>query len=80
VGVRPWPPRASSRRATLQQTDNKLDIAINGNGFFQIQQPDGTVAYTRDGQFRVDAQGQLVTSNGMPIAPPITIPGQCAKR
>ena len=74
VGVRTVATARVFTQGVLQQTDNKLDIAINGNGFFPIQQPDGTVAYTRDGQFRVDAQGQLVTSNGMPIAPPITIP------
>ena len=74
VGVRTVATARVFTQGVLQQTDNKLDIAINGGGFFPIQQPDGTVAYTRDGQFRVDAQGQLVTSNGMPIAPPITIP------
>ena len=74
VGVRTVATARVFTQGVLQQTDNKLDVAINGGGFFPIQQPDGTVAYTRDGQFRVDAQGQLVTSNGMPIAPPITIP------
>ena len=74
VGVRTVATARVFTQGVLQQTDNKLDVAISGNGFFPIQQPDGTVAYTRDGQFRVDAQGQLVTSNGMPIAPPITIP------
>ena len=74
VGVRPVATARVFSQGNLQQTDNKLDIAINGNGFFQIQMPDGSAAYTRDGSFRVDAQGQLVTSNGMPVAPPITIP------
>ena len=74
VGVRTVATARVFSQGVLQQTDNKLDVAINGNGFFPIQQPDGTVGYTRDGQFRVDAQGQLVTSNGSPIAPPITIP------
>jgi flagellar basal-body rod protein FlgG len=61
-------------QGNLSQTGNALDIAINGDGFFQIQQPDGTTAYTRDGSFHRDAQGQVVTSNGMPVQPAITIP------
>lgn len=74
TGVRPVATNRIFTQGNLQQTGNSFDLAINGNGFFQVQQPDGTVAYTRDGSFRVDAQGQLVTSNGMPLAPPITIP------
>jgi flagellar basal-body rod protein FlgG len=56
------------------QTGNDLDVAINGAGFFQILLPDGTTAYTRDGSFQRDNQGQLVTSSGYPIQPSITIP------
>jgi flagellar basal-body rod protein FlgG len=74
VGVRPVATARVFTQGNLQQTDNKLDIAINGNGFFQVQMPDGSVGYTRDGSFRVDAQGQMVTSNGMPMTPPVTIP------
>ena len=66
-------------QGNLQKTDNPLDMAINGQGFFQIQMPDGTNAYTRDGAFRVDAQGQLVTNNGYPVAPGITIPPAAQK-
>jgi flagellar basal-body rod protein FlgG len=58
----------------LQPTTNPLDMAIVGNGFFQVQKPDGSVAYTRDGSFKQDANGQLVTSAGYPLDPPITIP------
>ena len=58
----------------LQKTDNSLDVAINGNGFFQIQLPDGTTGYTRDGSFQKDNQGQIVTSEGYPLQPSITIP------
>lgn len=58
----------------LQRTENALDIAINGGGFFQIQMPDGSLAYTRDGAFQKDSTGQVVTSNGYPLSPPITIP------
>ena len=61
-------------QGNLSQTGNALDMAINGDGFFQIQQPDGTTAYTRDGSFHRDAQGQIVTSNGMPLQPALTVP------
>ena len=66
-------------QGNLQKTENPLDMAINGQGFFQIQMPDGTNAYTRDGAFRVDAQGQLVTNNGYPVSPGITIPPAAQK-
>ncbi len=58
----------------LQQTKNELDIAIEGNGFFQITQPSGEIAYTRDGAFKMDADGRIVTSDGFPLEPEITIP------
>src|ERR1044072_170906 len=58
----------------LTQTDNALDVAIEGRGFFQIQMPDGTNAYTRDGSFQLSAQGQLVTSSGYTGNPGISIP------
>ena len=61
-------------QGNLQQTSNNLDIAIKGNGFFQVQLPDGTTGYTRDGSFQVDQNGQLVTNNGMVLQPGITIP------
>ena len=59
----------------LQATGNETDVAINGEGFFQIQRPDGTTAYTRDGSFKRDSNGLLVTSDGYPVIPEITIPG-----
>jgi flagellar basal-body rod protein FlgG len=59
---------------SLQQTGNPLDVAIKGNGFFQVQMPDGTTAYTRDGALQIDANGALVTSAGYAILPGITIP------
>lgn len=68
---------ATSRLFTqgnLNKTDNSLDVAIDGQGFFQVQQRDGTTGFTRDGSFRVDAQGQLVTNNGMAVLPNISIP------
>jgi flagellar basal-body rod protein FlgG len=61
-------------QGNLQQTGNSKDVAINGQGFFQVQMPDGTTAYTRDGSFQTNAQGQLVTSSGYQVLPAITIP------
>jgi len=51
----------------LTQTGGNLDIAIQGQGFFQVQMPDGTLAYTRDGSFKTNSQGQIVTSDGYPV-------------
>ncbi len=64
----------SDTQGSLETTGNSLDVAIQGGGFFQVQQPDGTTAYTRDGSFSVSATGQVVTSDGMPIIPNIQIP------
>ena len=61
-------------QGNLQQTSNQFDLAINGQGFFQVQMPDGTTEYTRDGSFQVNANGQLVTAAGFPVTPAITIP------
>lgn len=61
-------------QGNLLQTNNPFDLAINGRGFFQVQLPDGTLAYTRDGSFQVDSQGQMVTASGYPVQPGITIP------
>ena len=58
----------------LTMTGNNLDVAINGNGFFGVTMPDGTIGYTRDGSFQLDAQGRLTTSSGLPVANGITIP------
>jgi flagellar basal-body rod protein FlgG len=58
----------------LQQTGNSLDLALDGDGYFQIQMPDGTLAYTRAGNFSRSAEGQLVTSEGYQVMPGITIP------
>ncbi|MFW2374703.1 MAG: flagellar basal-body rod protein FlgG [Gammaproteobacteria bacterium] len=56
------------------QTGNPLDIAIQGRGFFQILKPDGAIAYTRDGSFQIDSNGQVVTASGYPLQPTINIP------
>jgi flagellar basal-body rod protein FlgG len=74
LGVRTVATSRQYTQGTLQLTDNQLDVAINGQGFFNIQLPDGTVGYTRDGSFQVNSQGQLVTSNGLAVANGITIP------
>lgn len=74
LGVRPVATSRIFTQGNLQQTTNNLDLAIKGQGFFQVQQPDGTTAYTRDGSFQVDANGQLVTNNGYLVQPGITIP------
>lgn len=66
-------------QGNLQQTGNALDVAIQGQGFFQVQLPDGTTAYTRDGAFQVDSQGQLVTASGFGVMPNITIPPNTIK-
>jgi flagellar basal-body rod protein FlgG len=59
---------------TLTQTTNNLDLAIAGDGFFQILMPDGTTAYSRDGSFKQNSQGQMVNSDGYLLTPEITIP------
>jgi flagellar basal-body rod protein FlgG len=74
TGARPVSTERIHIQGNLQQTGNSLDIAINGNGFFQIQLSDGTLAYTRDGSFQVNSEGTLVTANGDVVQPQITIP------
>ena len=74
TGVRPVATVRLFTNGSLQQTSNPLDIAINGQGFFQILLPDGTTAYTRDGAFQLDFNGKMVTSSGYPLQPAITIP------
>ncbi|HEU4669921.1 MAG TPA: flagellar basal-body rod protein FlgG [Dyella sp.] len=58
----------------ISQTGNSLDVAIQGRGFLQVSMPDGTIAYTRDGSMHTDANGQLVTADGYPLNPGITLP------
>ncbi|MBL6812435.1 MAG: flagellar basal-body rod protein FlgG [Luminiphilus sp.] len=61
-------------QGNLTKTDNALDIAIQGRGFFEILMPDGTQGYTRDGSFHINDQGLVVTSAGYQLQPPITVP------
>lgn len=58
----------------LQPTERPLDLAISGEGFFQIRRPDGTIQYTRDGTFQLAADGRVVTSDGFALEPPISVP------
>ena len=74
TGVRPIATGRVFTQGNLTQTGNNLDVAIQGEGFFQIQLPDGTLGYTRDGAFQKDSQGQIVTANGYPLSPALTIP------
>ncbi|MDO6384752.1 MULTISPECIES: flagellar basal-body rod protein FlgG [unclassified Uliginosibacterium] len=74
TGVRTVATERIHTQGNLQQTGNSLDLAIQGSGYFQVQMPDGTLAYTRDGAFQKDSQGQMVTSSGYPVEPAITIP------
>ncbi|MBP9217375.1 MAG: flagellar basal-body rod protein FlgG [Sterolibacterium sp.] len=74
TGARPIATEKMFTQGNLNLTGNTLDVAINGQGFFQIQMPDGTLAYTRDGSFQKDNTGQVVTSSGYPVSPALTIP------
>jgi flagellar basal-body rod protein FlgG len=68
----------SMTQGTLSQTGNDLDLAITGEGFFKVQMPDGTFQYTRDGTFQMDNQGRIVTAQGNPVQPTITIPNNAS--
>lgn len=61
-------------QGSLVETGNALDLAINGDGFFQIRRPDGTIVYTRDGTFTLNADGTLVTQTGLPLEPELSVP------
>jgi flagellar basal-body rod protein FlgG len=74
TGVQVVATESEYTQGSLNNTGNALDLAINGRGFFQIQMPDGSTAYTRDGNFQLSAQGQIVTASGYTLLPGITIP------
>jgi flagellar basal-body rod protein FlgG len=74
TGVRIVATQNAFSQGNTIQSENPLDLSIQGRGFFQVLMPDGTQAYTRDGALQMDAQGQLVTSSGYPVQPAITIP------
>lgn len=74
TGVRVVSTEKLYTQGNVVQTGNSLDLAINGRGFFEVRMPDGTPAYTRDGSFQLNAQGELVTASGYQVQPGITIP------
>lgn len=73
-GVRTVSTEKVFNQGNFKQTDNPLDLAVEGEGFFQVTRPDGTMAYTRTGEFKVDRDGRLVTSDGYVVEPQITVP------
>lgn len=74
TGVRPVATQKIFQGGDLIQSDNALDIAIQGRGFFSVLKPDSTTGYTRSGDFQLDADGQIVTANGYILQPAITVP------
>ena len=74
TGVRVAATAKQFAQGNLAQTGNALDVAINGRGFFEVLMPDGSTAYTRDGSFQLNAQGELVTSSGYPVQPGLQFP------
>jgi flagellar basal-body rod protein FlgG len=76
TGVRVVGTQKIFTQGSLQTTEQPLDLAINGRGFFQVLLPDGTVSYSRDGSFHLNSDGQLVTSNGYALEPAIVLPNE----
>jgi flagellar basal-body rod protein FlgG len=74
LGTRPAATETIFTEGSFQSTDNPLDVVIQGKGFFQIRMPDGSLAYTRSGNFQLDRDGNVVTADGNPLEPQITIP------
>jgi len=74
TGVRIVATQKNYAQGSVTQTNGPLDLSVSGHGFFQITQPDGTLAYTRDGTFTLDNQGNVVTASGYPLAPALTVP------
>ncbi|MDT8371513.1 MAG: flagellar basal-body rod protein FlgG [Gammaproteobacteria bacterium] len=74
TGVRTVATEKIHTQGNIIQTENALDMAIQGRGFFQVLMPDGAISYTRDGTFQIDSTGQVVMSNGYPLEPAITVP------
>lgn len=72
-GVRPIATSKIFTQGNQQTTGRSLDMAIEGNGFFQISRPDGIIAYSRDGSFELNSKGEVVTADGLPLSPSITI-------
>ena len=74
LGVKPVAVQKIFLQGDFVQTGNNLDMVIEGDGFFQVTRPDGTVAYTRSGAFKLDSNGKIVNSDGYPLEPALTIP------
>ena len=74
TGVRTVATQKIHTQGNILQTQNKLDSAIQGRGFFQVQKPNGDIGYTRNGTFQVNADGIIVTASGYPLQPQITVP------
>jgi len=74
LGVKPVATYRINGQGNMSVTGNTYDLAINGRGFFQIQQPDGTTAYSRDGSFQLNQDGQIVNADGLLVLPSITVP------
>ncbi|UFS72403.1 flagellar basal-body rod protein FlgG [Geomonas sp. RF6] len=79
LGTRPGSVTKIFSTGNISQTGNDLDVAIEGDGFFQVQTSDGTIAYTRAGAFKKDGQGRLVTTDGSPLTPEVLIPANATK-
>ena len=78
TGVRTVATEKSHTQGNILQTNNKLDVAIQGRGFLQVQKSNGDIAYTRNGGFQISSDGVLVTASGYPIQPAITVPANAA--
>ncbi len=74
LGARPTAITKQFTQGNFKETSNNLDMAITGNGFFQLQLPDGSIGYTRNGAFKLDGQGQIVNSDGYKLIPEISVP------
>ncbi len=74
LGARPTAVTKQFSQGNFKETGNKLDMAITGDGFFQIELPNGQIGYTRNGAFKRDGNGQIVNSDGYKLIPEITIP------
>jgi flagellar basal-body rod protein FlgG len=74
TGVKTMATEKLHTQGNVEQTGNQMDIAVNGRGFLQVSMPDGSTTYTRDGQLKLDLNGQIVNANGLPLTPTMTIP------
>ncbi|MFO0752702.1 MAG: flagellar basal-body rod protein FlgG [Thermodesulfovibrionales bacterium] len=79
LGVKPVAVQKLFTQGDFTNTNNSLDLVIEGDGFFQVTRPDGTIAYTRSGAFKTDSDGRVVTSDGYPLEPSITIPADATQ-